>query len=129
MTPAPTTSADTETGPRRGRLGYVVIGLVVAVAAAGWAFVMANAGRTPGISAETVAFKILDDSAVELKYRVAKPKDRAVRCVLDAIDRNFAPVARTETVIPAGVSEVERTVTLRTTKRANAARVKDCRRV
>lgn len=127
-TPAPA-PARTDEGPRRGRLGYVVIGLVVAVCAAGWAVVVANAGQTPGIVKQTISYKVRSDSAVEVRWEVAKPRNKQVVCVVDAVDGNFAPVAELKVTVPAGRSRLERTDVLRTTRRANAARVKDCRTV
>ncbi|HEX2313280.1 MAG TPA: DUF4307 domain-containing protein [Thermomonospora sp.] len=112
------------TGP--GWLGYVVIGLVVALCAGGWAVIYANAGRTPGIVAQTITFRVLDDSSVEVRWQVAKPAAKRVRCVVDAVDTDFAPVAEREVVVPAGQAKLERTDTLRTARRANAARVRDC---
>ncbi|SEG45863.1 protein of unknown function [Thermomonospora echinospora] len=114
--------------PRRGgRLGYVIIGLVVAVCAVGWAVIMANAGRTPGISQQTITYRILDDSRVEVRWQVAKPSGKRVRCLVDAVDVNFAPVAEREVIVPAGQSTLKRTDLLQTTRRATAARVKECR--
>jgi hypothetical protein len=123
------TSAITEEldGPRRGRLGYVVIGIVVAICAAGWAIIMAHAGQRPGIAEQTITYRVVDDSTVQIHYSVSKPKGKRVRCVVDALDRDFVQVASMEVTIPPGTSTVERTDTLHTTGRANAARVKDCR--
>lgn len=122
-------AAGTDQGPRRGRLGYVIIGIFVAVCAGGWAFVMANAGQTPGIAAQTITYDVRGDSEVEIKWQVGKPKGDRVRCVIDAVDADFAQVGRLEVIVPAGRSRLERTDVLRTSKRANAARVKECRTV
>jgi Domain of unknown function (DUF4307) len=121
--------APTDRRPRRGgRLGYVVIGLVVAVCAGGWSIIMANAGpNQPGIAKQTITYKVVDDSTVEIRWQVAKPSGKRVRCVIDAVDVNFAPVAEREVIVPVGRSELERTDVLRTTRRATAARVKECR--
>jgi hypothetical protein len=112
--------------PRRFRPAYAIIGVVVAVAAFGWAYVVANVGQTPGIVAQTVTFRVLDDHAVEIDYSVTKPTDRAVRCVLRALDVNFAEVARAEVTVPSGTAHVARHQQLRTSARATSAQVKDC---
>jgi uncharacterized protein DUF4307 len=112
--------------PRRFRPAYVIIGVVVAVAAAGWAYVVANVGQTPGIVAQTVAFRVLDEHAVEIDYTVTKPTDREVRCVLQALDVNFAEVARVQVTVPRGSGHVAGEQLLRTSARATAAQVRDC---
>ncbi|REE96091.1 DUF4307 domain-containing protein [Thermomonospora umbrina] len=128
MNDAADTSPDPGSARRNGPgwLGYVVIGLVVSVCAGGWAVIYTNAGGTPGIVPQTITFIVRDDSTVELRWKVAKPKDERVRCVVDAVDTDFAPVAEREVIVPAGRGELERTDTLRTSRRANAARVRDC---
>lgn len=113
-------------GPQRGRLGYVVIGVVVAICAGGWAFIMANAGQTPGIQPQTLTFDVRSDSEVAVRWQVIKPKDKRVRCVVDAVDATFHPVAVKEVIVPAGVTTFAQTDVLQTSKRANSARVKDC---
>lgn len=112
--------------PRRLRPAHAIIGVVVAVAAAGWAYVMANVGQTPGIVAQTVAFRVIDDHAVEIDYSVTKPTDREVRCVLRALDVNFAEVARVEITVLGGTAHVAREQLLRTSARATSAQVMDC---
>ncbi|MCW2901640.1 MAG: hypothetical protein JWO67_3905 [Streptosporangiaceae bacterium] len=111
---------------RRFSPAYLVIGLVVAVAAFGWAYVMAHVNQTPGIVAETLTYRVVSDAKVEINYSVTKPKDRVVRCAVRAVDTNFAEVANTEVIIPRGTSYVNRTQQLQTTARATAAQVKDC---
>ncbi|TNY35450.1 DUF4307 domain-containing protein [Thermomonospora catenispora] len=123
-----TSASPTAPDRRKGSpLGYAVIGVVVAICAVGWAIIMANAGRSPGIDQQTISYRVIDDSSVEVRWQVAKPADRAVRCVVDALDANFAVVARREVVVPAGRSALSRTDLLTTTRRATAARVKECR--
>lgn len=128
MSTSASTSDDTSADrPKGRRLGYVVIGIVVAICAVGWSIIMANAGRTPGIDQQTISYRVIDDSSVEVRWQVAKPADRAARCVVDALDADFAVVAQREVVVPAGRSALTRTDVLRTTRRAAAARVKECR--
>jgi uncharacterized protein DUF4307 len=128
--PSETTVAAPSDPPRRRgfglRLGYVIIGVVVAVAAFGWAYVMANVGQTPGIVAQTVAFRVIDDRTVEIDYTVTKPTDRTVRCDLRAVDVNFAEVARVEITVPSGTAHVTGDERLWTSARATSAQVTDC---
>ncbi|WP_433333777.1 DUF4307 domain-containing protein [Spirillospora sp. CA-294931] len=116
------------TARRGGRAAYVVIGLVVAAAAGGWAVIMANAGQTPGISAQTITYTVMSDSAVQIQYSVAKAKGDTVRCTVDAFDTRFNVVAETQITVPPGTKKLTRTDTLRTSKRANGARVTECRK-
>jgi hypothetical protein len=122
-------SAGWRKGGSLGWLGWIVIGFPAAVLAAGWAVIMAHIGQTPGISAETITYSVLDDSSVQIRYAVAKPKGDAVRCVVDAYDTDFAVVAQREITVPAGTSEITGSETLQTSRRATGARVKDCRKV
>ncbi|GAA2080860.1 DUF4307 domain-containing protein [Actinomadura alba] len=122
-------TSDTEaSAPTRRRLGpaHLVIGLVAALAAFGWAFVMANVNQTPGIVAQTITFRVLSDSQVEINFSVTKPRDSSVRCVVHAVDTDFAEVAREEVVVPSGTERLHTTRQLRTSARATAAQIKDC---
>jgi hypothetical protein len=111
----------------RGPVAYVIIGIVVATAAIGWAIVIANWSGSPGVAAQVIAFRVTGDDAVELTYEVAKPKGSVVRCSLVALDVDHAEVARTTTLIPAGTGHVERTQRLPTSARATAADIRECR--
>ncbi|GLZ10032.1 hypothetical protein Acsp04_02670 [Actinomadura sp. NBRC 104425] len=124
--PAPTAS---ERPRRGGRLGYAVIGVLAAVLAVGWAVVMANVGQPAGIAAQTITFSIVNDSSVQIRYQVAKPKDAEVRCVVNAFGPDFGVVAHKEITIPPGTSTLERTDVLQTSQRATTARIKDCRKI
>lgn len=116
------------TGPRQGRFGLVVIGVLVAVAAGGFGIIAMNAGQTPGIVAQTVTYDITDTS-VEINFQVAKGEGDEVRCTVDAYDEKFAVLAEKEVVVPAGTSNLKGTETLRTARRATGARIHDCRGV
>ena len=79
----------------------MVIGVLVALASVGFGVIYMNAGRTPGIMAETVAFDIADTS-VKITYLVAKGEDDEVRCTVDAFDPDFEILAEKEVVLPVG---------------------------
>ncbi|MDL4772278.1 DUF4307 domain-containing protein [Actinomadura xylanilytica] len=114
---------------RGGRLGYILIGVLAAVLACGWAFVMGHVGQTPGIASQTITYEVLSDSSVQLKYSVAKPKDDEVRCTVDAYDTALAVLTEHEITVPRGSSNLTRTENLTTAKRATGARVRDCHKV
>ncbi|MEW2357343.1 DUF4307 domain-containing protein [Spirillospora sp. NPDC029432] len=122
-------SGDGAPARRAGKLGYILIGLLVAVAAGGWAIIMGHANNTPGIAAQTITYKVVDDSTVQVRYAVAKAEADVVRCTVDAFDTDFAIVATSTVTVPAGTENLSRTDTLQTTRRATGARVKDCRKV
>ncbi|MGH3243353.1 MAG: DUF4307 domain-containing protein [Spirillospora sp.] len=131
--PAEPAQSTTESGPgtatsRRGRAGLVVIGVVAALAAGGFGIITAYAGQTPGIVAQTVTYKITDTSVV-IDYTVAKSKGDEVRCTVDAFDEKFVVLGAKEVTVPAGKSSVEATETLQTPRRANGARIHECRSV
>ncbi|MEU5880250.1 DUF4307 domain-containing protein [Spirillospora sp. NPDC047279] len=117
------------TPARRGRLGLVIIGLVAAVCAGGWAVIMGNVGQQPGIAQQTITYSVLSDSAVRITYSVSKSRDDEVRCVVDAFDTDFAIVGEQEITLPRGQKSLTRTDTLQTSKRATGARVQTCRKV
>lgn len=113
---------------RPGPIGFVLIGAVAVLLAAGWAVIVGHAGNTPGIASQTISFVIQSDTSVQVRYAVAKDEGDVVRCTVDAFDDRFAIVAAREITVPAGVSDITRTDTLTTSKRATGARVKDCRK-
>lgn len=111
--------------PRKGRLGLVVIGVFVALAAGGFGVISMYAGQTPGIVSQTVTYDI-SDTSVEINYSVAKGEGDVVRCTVDAFDKEFAVLAEKEVIVPAGTSSVQGTETLRTPRRATGARIHGC---
>lgn len=117
-----------ESGPRRGRLGLVVIGAVAALAAGGFGIIAAYAGQTPGIVAQMVSYDIADAS-VTVHYTVAKGKGDDVRCTVDAFDEKLAVLDEKSVTVPAGRSSAKGTETLHTSRRATGARIRDCRAV
>lgn len=117
------------TSSRRGRLGLVVIGLLAAVCAGGWAIIVAYAGQQPGIAKQTITYSVLSDSAVQIKYSISKSTSDNVRCVVDAFDVDFAIVGKREITVPPGTKTITRTDVLPTSKRATGARVESCHKV
>lgn len=88
---------------RGGRLVvHAVIGLLVAIIAGGWGYVMwSMTGSGSGAIAQVVSFTVAPDRA-EVVFTVAKPADRAAVCRLRALDRTQAEVGTRDVTIAAG---------------------------
>ncbi|MDL4815735.1 DUF4307 domain-containing protein [Actinomadura opuntiae] len=115
-------------GPRRGRLGLVVIGIVCAVAAGGFGFIAAHVGQTPGIDAQLITYDA-GPASIEVNFSIAKPKGDVVHCTLTAFDENMAAIAKKDVTAPAGTSRAALSETLPTPGRATSADLRDCRKV
>ncbi|WP_084338082.1 DUF4307 domain-containing protein [Actinomadura oligospora] len=111
--------------PGLGWLGWVVIGVPTVVIAVGWAILMAHVGQTPGISVETRTVDLRENAAV-VTYAVGKPKDKQVRCVVDAYDDKLNVLAQREITVPVGTAKVTAQETLETPRKATGGRVRDC---
>ncbi|WP_019630018.1 DUF4307 domain-containing protein [Actinomadura atramentaria] len=109
-----------------GPLGWIVIGGLTTVLAAGFGILYMHVGQTPGISAQTTTWNVRDASTVEVSYEVSKPEGERVRCTVDAFDGNFEVIAQRQIVVPAGRKRIAGVETLTTPRRANGARVRDC---
>ncbi|MEV5824544.1 DUF4307 domain-containing protein [Spirillospora sp. NPDC052242] len=110
----------------RGRIGLVVIGVLVVLAAGGFGIIAGFAGSTtPGIASQTVAYDITENT-VKISYSVAKPEGDPVRCTIDAFDTDFNILAEKTIVVPAGKSGATGTETLRTPREATGARIHEC---
>lgn len=115
--------------PQRGPgvLASIVIGAAVGTLALLWSLFPANYRGLPGIQAETIAWKVHHDNAVQISYAVGKLKGDTVRCVVDAYDADFAVIAEKELIIPTGTTQLRQTETLTTPHRATGARIRSCR--
>jgi Domain of unknown function (DUF4307) len=118
--------ATTTTGTRRNWVAYTVIGVFVAICAAGWAIIMAHTDGNPSVSPEIVSWQAADRS-VRVHYDIAKPKGDNVRCTLIAYDTAHAEVGRTEVTVPPGTGSVDRHQELSTSSRATAVDLQECR--
>ncbi|WP_329242186.1 DUF4307 domain-containing protein [Actinoallomurus sp. NBC_01490] len=116
----------TGTTTTRNRVAYAVIGVFVAICAAGWAIIMAHTEGTPGITPQIVSWQAADRS-VRVHYQIAKSKGDNVRCALIAYDTDHAEVGRMEVTVPTGTGDVDRHQQLPTTSKANAVDVQGCR--
>jgi hypothetical protein len=78
-------------------------------------------------SAENLGYRVIDDSTVDVTYRVRRPIGRDVTCAIRAMDKGFGTVGLVEVHIPGSdTSSVQRTTRVRTTTRAVTGVVKSC---
>src|SRR5688500_13727994 len=90
---------------RGGRLVvHVVIGVLVAIIAGGWGWVMwsMTAGGGSDAPAQVVTFSVAGPTRAEITFEVYKPDDRVAVCRIRALDVNHAEVGSKEVRIPAG---------------------------
>jgi hypothetical protein len=114
------------TGSKRNWVAYAVIGVFVAICAAGWAIIVVRSEGNPGISPQIVSWQAADRS-VRVHYEIAKSKGADVRCALIAYDTGHAEVGRVEVSVPPGTGDVDRHQELTTSSRATAVDVQECR--
>ncbi|QSI49377.1 DUF4307 domain-containing protein [Thermobispora bispora] len=111
----------------RGRiLGYLIIGLVVAMLVVGWGTVLLISRGNPIVDAQVIRISALSPDSTEITMSVSKPADRAAVCRVQAIDTYRMEVGSREVRIPAGDSKVTVTERLRTTGQAVGIRVTNC---
>jgi Domain of unknown function (DUF4307) len=113
-------------GTKRNRLAYAVIGVIVAICAAGWAIIVVHSEGNPGISPQVVSWQTTDRS-VRVHYEIAKSKGDDVRCAIVAYDPDHAEVGRAEVRVPSGTGDVDARQDVATSSRATAVDVRECR--
>jgi hypothetical protein len=118
---------------RPGRFGrsarfvvLVAIGLVVAVAMAGWGYVMMSARGNPEALSQVITFQVGGPDSVTITFQVSKPEDRVAVCRLRAMDPRQAEVGARDVTIPKGASAVQLTERLRTSAPAASGHVQYC---
>ncbi|GLW07349.1 hypothetical protein Misp01_24790 [Microtetraspora sp. NBRC 13810] len=113
---------------RQGRLVvHIVIGVLVAIAAGGWGYVMyAATGDSGGVSSQVISFDASRADSAEITYEIHKPSDQGALCRLRALDTDHAEVGSREVTIPAGEAYVVRTERVSTTAKATAVHVQYC---
>jgi hypothetical protein len=115
--------------PRRGgRLViHVVIGVLVAIIAGGWGYVMwsmtAGGSEAP---AQVVTFRVESPTRAEITFEVYKPDDRVAVCRIRALDVNHAEVGSKEVRIPAGGGTKQLKESLDTSGQATSVHVQYC---
>ncbi|NUW43538.1 DUF4307 domain-containing protein [Nonomuraea rhodomycinica] len=112
---------------RGGRLVvHVVIGVLVAIIAGGWGYVMwSMTGSTSGAVAQVVSFTVQPGQA-EIVFTVAKPDDRAAVCQLRALDAGHAEVGTKDVRIGPGEGSKQLKERLDTTAEAASVHIQYC---
>ncbi|MEU6727441.1 DUF4307 domain-containing protein [Nonomuraea wenchangensis] len=116
-------------GPRRrGRLVvHVVIGVLVAIIAGGWGYVMwsmtAGGSEAP---AQVIMFDVVGPTQAEITFQVYKPDDRAAVCRIRALDVNHGEVGSKEVRIPPGEGSKQLKEGLDTSAEATSVHVQYC---
>lgn len=86
--------------PRRRRVLWWIVG-VVAVAATIWLGVTTLASTADSVRADGVAYTVVDEHAVEVRFQVVGPAGRDMACALEALDDEFGVVGWRILEIPA----------------------------
>ncbi|MFI7704462.1 DUF4307 domain-containing protein [Nonomuraea sp. NPDC049480] len=114
---------------RGGRLVvHVVIGVLVAIIAGGWGWVMwsMTAGGGSDAPAQVVTFSVAGPTRAEITFEVYKPDDRVAVCRIRALDVNHAEVGSKEVRIPAGGGTKQLKESLDTSGQATSVHVQYC---
>ncbi|TYB62703.1 DUF4307 domain-containing protein [Nonomuraea sp. PA05] len=115
--------------PRRGGrlVVHVVIGVLVAIIAGGWGYVMwsmtAGGSEAP---AQVVTFKVNSPTRAEITFEVYKPDDRVAVCRIRALDVNHAEVGSKEVRIPPGGGSKQLKESLDTSGQATSVHIQYC---
>lgn len=111
----------------RGRfVVYALIGVFVALAAAGWGYVMLTSRGNPDVPYQLVAFDVNHADHVTVTFRASKPAERAAVCRLRALDVNHAEVGLRDVTLPAGKADVTLTERIDISARATTGHVQYC---
>ncbi|SDI82669.1 DUF4307 domain-containing protein [Nonomuraea jiangxiensis] len=115
--------------PRRGGrlVVHVVIGVLVAIIAGGWGYVMwsMTAGGAE-VPSQVVTFQVNSPSQAEITFEVYKPDDRVAVCRIRALDVNHAEVGSKEVRIPPGEGSKQLKESLDTSGEATSVHVQYC---
>ncbi|MBF8192339.1 DUF4307 domain-containing protein [Nonomuraea sp. K274] len=115
--------------PRRGGrlVVHVVIGVLVAIIAGGWGYVMwsMTAGGSEAPS-QVVTFTIESPQRAEITFEVYKPDDRVAVCRIRALDVSHAEVGSKEVRIPAGGGSKQLKESLDTSGEATSVHIQYC---
>ncbi|MEV0591645.1 DUF4307 domain-containing protein [Nonomuraea cavernae] len=113
---------------RGGRLVvHVVIGVLVAIIAGGWGYVMwSMTGSSTGAGSQVVTFTVEGPNQAEITFDVSKPTERAAVCRIRALDVNHAEVGSKEVKIPAGEGTERLKERVSTSVRATSVHIQYC---
>jgi len=121
---APTPPGKTKT-TMGSKLAHLVIGVVVGVAAIGWAIIYAYSEGQPGITPQIMSYSIKTHS-VDVQYELSKPKGKLVHCAVVAYDVNHAVIGRVPVTFLPGHGDFQRDQVVPTSTKATAADLVDC---
>jgi predicted secreted protein len=113
---------------QRGRLVvHVVIGVLVAIVAGGWGYVMwsMTAGNSDAPT-QVVTFNVDAPNHAEITFEVSKPDDRVAVCRIRALDVKHAEVGNKEVRIPAGEGSKQLKESLDTSGQATSVHIQYC---
>jgi hypothetical protein len=113
---------------RGGRLVvHVVIGVLVAIIAGGWGYLMwTMASGGTGAPSQVVTFEIKSPSRAEITFEIYKPADRAAICQIRALDVSHAEVGSKEVRIPPGEGSKQVKESLDTSGQATSVTIQYC---
>jgi hypothetical protein len=113
---------------RRGRLVvHLVIGVLVAIAAGGWGYVMWSMTGTGGDAAsQVVSFNVDSPREALITFELDKPADRMAVCRITATDVDHTEVGSKEVRIPAGEGSKQLKERLDTSAQATSVAIQYC---
>ncbi|WP_157249410.1 DUF4307 domain-containing protein [Nonomuraea typhae] len=113
---------------RGGRLVvHVVIGVLVAIVAGGWGYVMwSMTGSATGAKPQVITFSVERPDEAEITFTVSKPADRMAVCRIRATDTNHGEVGSKEVRIPPGGGIKQLKERLDTTAQATSVHIQYC---
>lgn len=113
--------------PRTNRIMWVVgpLAILVGIGLAIWFGLAASVGKPLW---GNLGYDVRDDRHIVVTYQLSRPTDRAVVCAVEARELSHAIVGRVEDEIPpGGEPRLVRHVEIRTSARAVAGEVTQCR--
>ncbi|NRQ35549.1 DUF4307 domain-containing protein [Nonomuraea sp. NN258] len=106
---------------------HVVIGVLVAIIAGGWGWVMwSMTGASTGAKPQVVTFSVTSPTRAEITFQVSKPDDRVAVCRIRALDVYHAEVGSKEVRIPAGEGTKQLKESLDTSGQATSVHIQYC---
>ena len=106
---------------------HVVIGVLVAIIAGGWGYVMWSMnGSANGAIAQVMTFKVQGPTEAEITFLVSKPDDREAVCRVRAMDVYHVEVGSKEVRIPPGQGTKQVKERLSTSAEATSVHVQYC---
>ena len=107
------------------RIGLVVVA-VVAAAIVGLLVWSVWSSSSRSVDFDDLGFRVVDDSQVELSFRVTSAHQEDVTCVLEALDTSFGVVGWEVVELDGGSVTADYTETIRTVDTATTGYVNSC---